>query len=333
MNYASYLLKTLLRGISILAAVAVLTFVLSQISPVDPVETLIEAESPASPEQRAAIAAYWGLYDPPLERFVKWAGALLHGDMGVSAYFRQPVADVIRVHFANSLLLMSVSWVLSGVIGFVLGVAAAAYRGSLLDRGIKTYCLLMASAPAFWVGLLVLMVFAVWLDLFPIGLGTPIGVAAADVTWGDRLYHLVLPALTLSLTGVSQIALHTRQKLMDVLASDYVLFAKARDEHLWGIIRRHGLRNILLPAVTLQFGSISEIFGGSVLVENVFSYTGLGQVAMLAGTKLDLPLLMGVALCSGLFVFVGNMTANLLYPIIDPRIAQSLREGEPTHDC
>ena len=328
MNAVWYIGKTVLRGFILLAAVSAVTFLLANLSPIDPVEAYLDAENPVSPEQRAAIAAYWGLNDPPWERLIKWLGALLHGDLGMSMYYRLPVTEVIQVHFMNSLLLMTVSWVLSGIVGFSLGVLAAAYRYGWVDRIIKTYCLFTASSPAFWIGLLVLMVFGVWLAWFPIALGAPIGKLETDVTWGDRLYHLVLPALTLSLTGISQIALHTRRKLIDVLDSEYVLFAKARGETLRQIICRHGLRNILLPAITLQFGSISELFGGSVLVENVFSYTGLGHVTVLAGTKLDLPLLMGVALCSAVVVFLGNMTANLLYPLADPQIREDMTEGK-----
>ncbi|MDU4960439.1 MAG: ABC transporter permease [Sporomusaceae bacterium] len=320
----TYIGRTLVRAIGLLAAVILATFILVEMSPVDPIEAYITAENPVSQEQREAIAAYWGLNDPPLQRLGKWVGALANGDMGISMYYRQPVTEVIRVHFMNSLLLMAVAWALSGFFGFALGVIAAAYQNTKLDRLIKVYCLLIASAPTFWLGLLILMVFGVWLGWFPIALGAPIGKEAAAVTLGDRLYHLVLPAITLAVSGISQIALHTRQKLIDVLNSDYAVFAAARGATRWQIVYHHGLRNILLPAVTLQFGSISELFGGSVLAENVFSYTGLGYVAVVAGTKLDLPLLLGIALCSGFFVFAGNLIANLLYPLIDPQIKEGI---------
>ena len=167
------------------------------------------------------------------------------------------------------------------------------------------------------------MVFAVELQWFPLGLAVPIGKIESEVTWAERLHHLVLPALTLSITGIANIVLHTRQKLIDVLESEYVLFAKARGETLKQLITRHGLRNIALPAVTLQFASISELFGGSVLAERVFSYPGLGSTAVVAGMQADAPLLLGIALFSSLFVFFGNLTANILYGVIDPQI----REG------
>jgi peptide/nickel transport system permease protein len=171
-------------------------------------------------------------------------------------------------------------------------------------------------------GLLLLMVFAVWLGWFPVGLGTPAGVLAEQVTWSDRLEHMLLPALTLSIVGIAPIALHTRQKLSDVLSSDYILFARARGERGFRLFRRHGLRNIALPALSLHFAAFSELFGGAVLAEQVFSYPGLGQATVEAGLRGDVPLLLGIVLFSSLFVFAGNLIADLLYRLIDPRIRE-----------
>ena len=182
---------------------------------------------------------------------------------------------------------------------------------------------MLCSVPTFWLGLLFLLIFSVWLGWFPIGFSSPIGVQAADVTIWQQLHHLVLPALTLSLMSFANVALHTRQKLIDVLESDYVLFAKARGESRWSIMKRHGFRNIILPALTLQFASFAELFGGSVLAENVFSYPGLGSAVSAAGLNSDVPLLLGVTLFSALFVFTGNMIANLLYGAVDPQIKES----------
>ena len=165
-----------------------------------------------------------------------------------------------------------------------------------------------------------LLVFSVGLGWFPLGFSTPIGVLNSEVTLWQRLHHLILPALTLSLMSFANIALHTRQKLVDVLESEYVLFARARGESAGTILRRHGLRNILLPALTLQFASFAELFGGSVLAETVFSYPGLGSAVAAAGLNSDVPLLLGITLFSTLFVCTGNLIANLLYGVVDPQI-------------
>lgn len=317
-----YLTATVIRMIALLIAVTMLSFFLVHNAPMDPVDAFL-GEVTVSEEQRAQIAEHWGLNRSPVEQYLIWVNNTLHGDMGESLTFHEPVTTVLGERFRASLLLMGTAWILSGVLGMLLGIIAGIYKDRWPDRIIKTFSLLLASTPVFWIGLLVLMVFAVELQWFPLGLAVPIGKVESDVTWLERLHHLVLPALTLSITGIANIVLHTRQKLIDVMESEYVLFARARGESLKELVLRHGLRNIALPAVTLQFASISELFGGSVLAERVFSYPGLGSTAVVAGMHADAPLLLGIALFSALFVFAGNLTANILYGVIDPQI----REG------
>ncbi|WP_366455162.1 ABC transporter permease [uncultured Intestinimonas sp.] len=306
----------------LLLGVSAVTFALMSASPLDPLQTNVGqvALGSMSPEQVAKLEAYWGVGTPPLERYLGWLWDLLHGDFGISLLYRQPVLEIVGQRLATSLGLLFFAWILSGVLGLVLGVVAGATRGRLPDKLIRGYCLLISSTPAFWLALLLLLIFSVWLGWLPSGLAVPIGVAADAVTLADRLRHAVLPALTLSITGVANIALHTREKLVDVLESDYVLFARARGESSLSIVLRHGLRNVALPAVTLQFASISEIIGGSVLVEQVFSYPGLGQAAVTAGLGSDLPLLLGVTVITAAIVFAGNLIADLLYGAIDPKI-------------
>ena len=303
-------------------AVGLVVFALVSMSPIDPVQANVgqAAYVNMSEAKRAQLASYWGGDVPFWERFASWAGALMQGDMGTSLRFNAPVSEVIAHRAANSLALMGIAWLFSGALGFALGVAAGARRGGALDRVVRSYCFLLASTPTFWLGLLILMVFAVQLGWFPIGFSVPIGVSAADVTLADAVHHLVLPALTLSVTGVANIALHTREKVVDVLESDYVRFARARGESELSVIVHHGLRNVALPAVTLQCAFISGIFGGSVLVEQVFSYPGLGQAAVTAGLGGDVALLAGIALVRAALVFGGNLLANILYGVLDPRM-------------
>ena len=309
--------------ISLLLAVSILAFILVDASPIDPVQQYILSLGAAvSPEQQAQIAAYWGADTPPLERYISWLAGVLRGDLGQSALYRRPVADIIGERFLNSLALMLCAWILAGILGFALGCVMGMYKDRLPDKILKKICYILRSVATFWLGLVFLLVFSVGLGWFPIGFSRPIGLASGEVTIWQRLCHLVLPSLTLSFTSFSNIALHTRQKLTGVLSSEYVLFARARGEGKWTILKRHGLRGILLPALTLQFSSFSELFGGSVLAENVFSYPGLGSAVSAAGLNSDVPLLLGITLFSALFVCVGNLIANLLYGIIDPQIRE-----------
>ena len=247
----------------------------------------------------------------------------MHGDFGTSFIYRAPVLEVIGEKFRLTLLLMMTAWTLSGAIGFVLGVLAGMYRDSRMDKAIQGFSLLCVSVPVFWLGLLFLMLFAVKLQWFPLALASPIGKLHEEVTLAEQIHHLILPALTLSVTGISSITLQTREKMIEVMGTNYMLFAEARGENLWQRVRRHGLRNILLPAITLQFASFNELFGGAILAETVFSYPGLGSTVTLAGLRGDLALLLGIAVFSAIFIFVGNLIANILYGIVDPQ----LREG------
>lgn len=315
--------KNLIRIISLLLAVSIIAFALVSASPIDPVgQYIMSLGTAVSAEQRAQLEDYWGVNDPPVERYINWLCNMLRGDLGESAIYRRPVMDIIAERFANSLALMICSWAMAGILGFALGCLMGMFQNQWPDKILKKICYLLSSVPTFWLGLLFLLTFSVRLRWFPIGFSSPIGMLASEVTLWDKLHHLFLPAVTLSFMSFSNIALHTRQKLIDVLNSEYVLFARARGEGNWSILRRHGLRNILLPALTLQFASFAELFGGSVMAENVFSYPGLGSAVSAAGLRCDVPLLLGVTLFSALFVSVGNMIANILYGIVDPQIRE-----------
>ena len=298
MNRVKYICFTTFRMLTLVVAVSILSFILVSASPVDPLAAYVGSESTMSEEAKAEIAEYWGLNDPPVERFLTWAGHTLHGDLGNSITYNMPVSTVIFERFQYSLALILAAWILSGVLGFVLGILAALHKGRILDKGIKTFCLLLQSAPVFWFGLLMLTVFSILLGWFP------------------------LPAITLSILRVGKITLYTRQKLIEILHSDYILFAKARGESTKQLVMRHGLRNIAMPAITLQFASFSELFGGIALAETVFSYPGLGSAVTAAAMNADAPLLIGIAMFSAVFVFVGNLIANILYGIIDPRLKE-----------
>ena len=308
--------------IVLMIAVAIFSFILLDLSPIDPVNAYLQ-NVPVSSTQRAALESYWGVGQPMYVKVWNWLIKLLQGNLGTSLIYRIPVIDVILEKFQASIVLMFLSWLISGIFGFLLGVIAGKNKDTWIDKIIKVYCYILQSAPSFWIGLVILIIFGVELGWFPIGLGTPIGTLSNDVSIWDWISSLILPTLTLSLVGVASIALYTRNELVNVLSSDYILFAKARGESGWKLIERQALRNILLPALTLQFLSFSELFGGAVLVEQVFSYPGIGQTAVAAGLQSDVPLLLGIVLISAIFVFVGNLIADILYYFVDPRIKEN----------
>lgn len=325
--FLRFSLVAIIKLILLMLGVSLIVFWLISLSPIDPVQANYGsvAVQNMSPQQRANLSAYWGQNIPIWKRYASWFTAFLQGDMGISLRYNAPVSQVIWTKFSNSVLLLATAWVLSGVLGFTLGVIAGTKRNKITDRIITTVCYGLASTPTFWLGMLVLMLFAVWLGWFPSGFATPIGVSAADVTIWDSLHHAILPAATLSVVSIANITLHTREKLVDVMDSDYFLYAKARGESKWQAVRRHGLRNIVLPALTLQFASVAEVFGGSILIEQVFSYPGLGQATVTAGLGSDTALLAGISVITAAVVFTGNTIATLLYGVVDPRIRRGQR--------
>lgn len=311
-----------LRMVFLLISVSIIAFLLITKAPIDPLASYVGTDSTLSQEAKDDIAKYWGLNDPLPERFMTWVNNALHGDLGISITHKKPVIDVITERFSYSIVLMIFAWTLSGILGFILGVLCGLYSDSIFDRAVRVFCLTLKSAPTFWLGLLALLVFSVYLAWFPIGMAVPIGKLASEVTIWDRFHHLVLPVLTLTVASISEVVLYTRQKLVEILNSDFILYARTRGENTGQLVVRHVLRNIALPAVTLQFASFSELFGGMALAENVFSYPGIGTATTAAAMNGDVPLLLGISVFSALFVFTGNLMANILYGVFDPRIRE-----------
>lgn len=316
-----FIRNKLIHFIVLMIAVAIFSFILIDLSPIDPVNVYLKQAS-VTAAQRAMLNEYWGVGVPLTTKLFNWLSMILQGNLGVSLIYRIPVIDVIVDKFMASFILLASSWLIGGIFGFLLGIVAGKNRDSWIDRAVKTYCYILQSAPSFWIGMLLLIVFAVYLGWFPVGLGVPVSTLSSNVTIWQWISSMILPTITLSLVGVAPIALYTRNEVVKSLNSDYVLFAKARGEKGWALIERQTLRNVLLPAITLQFLSFNELFSGAVLVEQVFSYPGLGQTAVQAGLSSDVPLLLAIVLISAIFVFVGNLIADILYYFIDPRIKE-----------
>ncbi|MHC5225466.1 ABC transporter permease [Ignatzschineria sp. LJL83] len=313
----------LLRVVGLVLFITFATFALIKASPVDPISHFLgPAISKVSAEQRAQIAAVWGLDQPYFQQFLSWIKDLLHGDFGYSITYNKPVIEVFKDRLAPTLLLTGSAWILSGLLGFVLALVAAAFEGRWIDRMIRFYCTILTATPAFWLGMLMLIIFSVELHWMPICCAGPIGVVPEDVTLWQTLYHLILPLLTLTLFGVAQMVLHSRTKLLEVLKSDYVMYAYAQGASKWDVLLHHGVRNASLPALTVLFASIGELFGGAMLAEQVFAWPGLGRATVEAGLRGDVALLLAITLITTIVVTIGNMIVDILYQLLDPRLRE-----------
>jgi len=316
---AKKILIEIIRMIFIIILVSALSFILVTNAPIDPLVSYIGTNSTLSQQARDEISEYWGLNRPLPERFFKWAANVLKGDMGISITYKRPVSKIIAERFGYSFVLMALAWIFSGIVGFFTGILCGIWQESIFDKTIKVFCLVLKSAPTFWLGLIIIIIFAVQLGWFPIGMSAPIGKIESEITLADKIYHLILPVLTLTLINISEAVLYTRQKLIEIWNSNFILYARARGETTIQIVKNHIIKNIILPFITIQFASFSELFGGMTLAENVFSYPGIGTATTAAALNGDVPLLLGIAVCSALFVFTGNLIANILYGIFDPR--------------
>ncbi len=322
-NSYQFFLRKIGKFIIILSLVCVLAFCLAIASPIDPVRAYIGADMLlVSPDQQRIIQERWGLDKPPLIRFGKWFGEIIKGNFGVSMIYNEPVVNVIAKRFYTSLFLMLIAWGLSGIFGFILGIISGFYKNKWFVKIIDIYAYTLASTPVFWLGIVMLVFFSVILQWTPIGGATPPGILPEEATLLQKIHHIILPAATLSVISIANITMHTKVKVIELMQSDFVLYAHSMGESNYNIIRHHILRNALLPAISLQFASIGEIFGGSVLVEQVFSYPGLGKATVEAGIRGDVPLLLGIAIFTTIFVFWGNVVADYFYKVVDPRINQ-----------
>ena len=301
------------RLLGLLLVTAAGTFTLLSFSPVDPIRAYIGNDLlHVPPEQYPLIAARWGLDLPLWERFWHWFTQMLHGDFGYSMLYNAPVSQVIGERFATSFALLFSAWLFSGFVGLAMGLTAGRYLHRWPDRLLSTLSYVLSSLPTFWIGLLLLSLFAVTLNWAPICCAWPPGTDAATATWRDKWHHLILPMLALGLLGVGNIALHTRSRVAEVMGSEFIRYARAQGDNGWPLIRFHVLRHALTPAVCLQFASVGELIGGSLLAEKVFAYPGLGQATIDAGLRGDIPLLMGIVMFCAVLVFTGNSIANAL---------------------
>jgi len=301
------------RLLGLLLVTAAGTFTLLSFSPVDPIRAYIGNDLlHVPPEQYPLIAARWGLDLPLWERFWHWFTQMLHGDFGYSMLYNAPVSQVIGERFATSFALLFSAWLFSGIVGLAMGLTAGRYLHRWPDRLLSTLSYVLSSLPTFWIGLLLLSLFAVTLNWAPICCAWTPGSDAATATWRDKWHHLILPMLALGLLGVGNIALHTRSRVAEVMGSEFIRYARAQGDNGWPLIRFHVLRHALTPAVCLQFASVGELIGGSLLAEKVFAYPGLGQATIDAGLRGDIPLLMGIVMFCAVLVFTGNSIANAL---------------------
>jgi peptide/nickel transport system permease protein len=317
-----YLARRLAQAAMIVAIVAVLTFVLIHLAPGDPFSAVIDNPN-VSENVRATLRAQYGLDQPLPEQLVKYLGALARGELGWSFSHEQPVTEVLATALPNTLLLMVVALVGSFALGILVALIQVARRGSLADHALSAVSLFFFSMPDFWLAILALLAFTYWIPIFPVG-GTVDPVMHDYLSWGgrvvDRLRHLALPALTLTVLASATVARFQRAALLDVLPADYVRTARLKGLTERQILRRHVLRNALLPIITLIGLSFPALLTGAFFIEKIFAWPGMGLAVVSAIGTRDYPLVVGGVIIGSIMVTVGSLLADLLYAWADPRL-------------
>ncbi|WP_199846508.1 ABC transporter permease [Streptomyces sp. CB01201] len=311
--------RRILSAVPVLLAVTFGVFAVAAASPFDPVKAYAgTAGLTASQADLDQLRANLGVDQPLVHRWWDWMTSALTGDLGDSGVLRQPVADVIAERVGWSALLAATAFVLAILLGTALGVLAARRRGGLLDRSVSSAAYSLEAAPAFWLGLLAIWLFALKLDVLPSGGLTD--TASDTVTAGQVLSHLVLPAAVLGLSQLPWFFLYVRQGVGDALAEDPVRGARARGLAEHTVLTGHALRSGMLPVLTLIGSRVPELITGALLVETVFSWPGIAAATVQAATSVDFPLLAALTVLATAAVLLGNLVSDLLYGLADPRV-------------
>lgn len=318
---ARFIGRRLVKSLLVLAAIAIFNFFLVRAAPGDPAELLAGMSGAADAETVAKLRADFGLDQPLLTQLGSYLKDIASFDLGYSMVRQMPVADLIMAHLPQTLLLTLTAFVLALVAGVFLGVQAALRVGKWGDSVISTFAMLFYATPSFWIGLMMVLLFSVNLGWLPAFGYESVGAGYTGLArMADIATHLVLPALTLGLFYMAIYARLTRASMLEVSHMDFVKTARAKGMPEGMVIRKHVLRNALLPVITFAGLQAGSLVGGAVLIETVFGWPGIGRLAFDALLQRDYAVLLGVFFVASIIVVAVNVLTDVVYSLVDPRI-------------
>ncbi|HVF41169.1 MAG TPA: ABC transporter permease [Gemmatimonadaceae bacterium] len=323
---AAFLVRRLAQGAIVVALAATIVFVLIRLVPGDPFAASM-ADSRIPESVRAELRKAYGLDRPLGEQYVRYVASVAKGDLGFSASLQRPVTHVLADALPNTLLLMSMALFASFATGIVVALAQVRRRGRLVDRILGGVSLVLFSVPDFWLALLIVMTIPLWFPFFPIGGALDsysYDLMGPVARIGDRLKHLILPAITLTLLYFPLIARHQRAALLEILPADYITTARSKGVPENAVLNRHTLRNAVLPVIALFGLAFPALLTGAVFVEKVFSWPGMGLVVVNAIGTRDYAVVTAAVLMGSVFVVLGGIATDLLYRRFDPRMRDEL---------
>lgn len=327
MKYLKYVLKRLLYVVFVFLVVSVLMYAIYKAVPGDPVALMLD-----SSKKQMDPARYEQLYEQTRERlgldkpipvqYGVWLGNMLTGDFGFSTKYKQPVNQIVAAPLENTLMLNLFSLVLAFAITIPLGIVTAVRKNSAFDQTIQVGTIVGYSLPSFVIALVCIYLFAVKMPVFPISGSITAGSTATGMeAFGDRMYHMALPLIVMTLTSLGSITRYTRAAMIDVLSQDYIRTARAKGVSGWRIIFGHALKNSLIPVITYVGPMLAYIVTGSLVVEKIFAVAGVGRAFVNSIINRDYPLVMGTTIVLAVLIVVMNLLSDILYKVVDPRIS------------
>lgn len=311
-----YIQRRLAINIPMLVIITILSFLLLQATPGDPLSAYVPPEAALSEAQRDALRERLGLDKPLPQRYVIWLGETVQGNLGYSARTGQPVSEMISSRIVPTMLLMATSMVIGVSVGIALGILAALRRNTIFDMALSSTALFGISVPVYLAGLVGLYIFSVRLGWFPTGgYSTPGDAGTIDV-----LYHLVLPAALIAIQYIASTMRYTRSSMIDAISQDYVTTARAKGLPFRPVVMHHAFRNALIPIATIVGSYVPNLLAGAVFIEIIFTWPGMGRLFVDSVDNRDYPVVMGLTLILAIIILLANLITDVMYTLIDPRI-------------
>ncbi len=315
-----YIIQRILQLIPILIGVSLISFFVMHLAPGDP--TQLFTDPSVKPVELARIRANWGLDKPVIVQYFYWLKNAARGDFGIAYLINRPVIEIIFERLPATLLLMISSMFLTLLIAIPLGVISAVKKNSWFDNAVTVFSFIGMSIPAFWLSLMLMLLFSVNLGWFPaVGMYSPL-LRSSDIGPRilDLLRHMALPLATMTMLGLAGLTRYQRAAMLEVLSQDFIRTARAKGLSERTVIFKHALRNALMPIITILGLSLPDLFGGAFIIETIFAWPGMGRLGVTAVFSRNYPLIMGIVVFSAVLIVLGNLLADIGYALVDPRV-------------
>jgi peptide/nickel transport system permease protein len=316
-----FIIRRLIYAIPTLIGISIITFLIAHLAPGDPIRLYTFGDLNVTPQEIERIREELGLNKPLPLQYVDWAGRVLRGNFGDSIIYHQPAISLIAARIPNSLQLAAVALLLQVLIGVPLGVIAALNRGKAIDQGVRVFGTIFHAVPTFWLGLILILFVSVHLRLLPSQGMLTIGKDQWDIL--DRVKHMIMPAFVLALGGIANYSRIMRTETLEVISQDYVRTARAKGLHEKTVIGVHAVRNALIPMVTALGGILAVLISGALIIEQVFTWPGIGQFTFQAVIAKDYPVVLAGVMISSVLLVASYLLRDLVYAFVDPRVKVS----------